>query len=294
MTGPASVVGMWGCFCAVPTLLSENVLLDASAHYCWFSNRLSLASDAPFLLRLILSYTKAILLRFADGFMTPLLPSHGRAHLQPATRATSCTTMQAGGSYADKLRQAQEAKQAASGGQSAAADGASGGGGGGGMPMPSDSESPFPADTLEEIRTAIKILAARLQREKPMSRAEFERFEAAVAIIVEDALPAQELPTQQQVLSPAAAAVTAPPVVSSPESAAAAAAAAAAEKETDMYESEGPAWDPAQGGYGLPAGVENSYVLEGMAEMDPEEYQEALRKKVVSRAQTARRSGAYG
>lgn len=128
-----------------------------------------------------------------------------------------------------------------------------------------------------------------------MTRAEFERFEAAVAIIVEDALPAQELPTQQvpmqQASSPPRAAVSAPPVVSTPAPSVAADAEA---KPMDEYESEGPAWDPAQGGYGLPTGVENSYVLEGMAQMSPEEYQEALRKKVVSRAQTARKSGVYG
>ena len=46
----------------------------------------------------------------------------------------------------------------------------------------------------------------------------------------------------------------------------------------DELESEGPAWDAKKAvQYGLPAGVQNSYVIEDMGKMNPEEYQEALR-----------------
>lgn len=51
--------------------------------------------------------------------------------------------------------------------------------------MPQVAESPFSESLQEELRVAITILAARLQREKPMSRQEFERFESAVGVIVE-------------------------------------------------------------------------------------------------------------
>lgn len=51
--------------------------------------------------------------------------------------------------------------------------------------MPQVADSPFSPALQEELRVAIKVLAARLQREKPMARAEFERFESAVGIIVE-------------------------------------------------------------------------------------------------------------
>ena len=49
-------------------------------------------------------------------------------------------------------------------------------------------------------------------------------------------------------------------------------------KAMDELESEGPAWDAKKAvQYGLPAGVQNSYVIEDMGKMNPEEYQEALR-----------------
>lgn len=51
--------------------------------------------------------------------------------------------------------------------------------------MPQVADSPFSPALQEELRVAITVLAARLQREKPMSRAEFDKFESAVGIIVE-------------------------------------------------------------------------------------------------------------
>ena len=51
--------------------------------------------------------------------------------------------------------------------------------------MPQVADSPFSPALQEELRVAITTLSARLQREKPMTRAEFERFESAVGIIVE-------------------------------------------------------------------------------------------------------------
>lgn len=101
-------------------------------------------------------------------------------------------------SYADKLREAQEAKAAAARGDqaspptppAASASGsasvpASASASASSAPLPQVAESPFSASLQEELRVAITTLSARLQREKPMSRAEFERFESAVAIIVE-------------------------------------------------------------------------------------------------------------
>lgn len=104
-----------------------------------------------------------------------------------------------------------------------------------------------------------------------MSSMEFERFESAVAVIVEDAMPMQELPTQDMPapsMQPAGA-VASPP--RDPD------ASSMTGTTTDEMESEGPAWDPDHVAYGVPAGVKNSYVIENMGEMNPEEYQEALR-----------------
>lgn len=176
-------------------------------------------------------------------------------------------------SYQDKLREAQAArgKQGSPVPPAAASPAMGGGGGTNPSDLPAVAESPFSLEIQEELRTAITILSARLQREKPMSRAEFERFESAVAIIVEDATPMQELQTQAAAppASAAAAAVSAPVVSTPPDSGL---------RTMDELESEGPAWDakaPVQ--YGLPAGVQNSYVIDDMGKMNPEEYQEALR-----------------
>lgn len=152
-----------------------------------------------------------------------------------------------------------------------------------------EPESPFSPPVYEEIRTAITILAARLQREKPLSRDEFERFEAAVAIIVEDALPRQELPTNKGKAQVTDAVVAAPA-----HAAVSNAVRYPARKTGDEIENEGPAWDPASGGYGLPSNTQNTYVIEGMGAMTPHEYQEALRQRVSARARSARDSGSYG
>lgn len=213
-------------------------------------------------------------------------------------------------SYQDKLREAQEAREgkdssvpptpalptplpqmparavagaAAAAAATAAATAASPsvGGGGGGGSVPANSKPPFSPEILEEIRTAITILAARLQREKPMSRVEFERFETAVAIIVEDALPRQELPTVPAALSPTAAyAVPSTPQVALPVQPVPPETSAADGNtfhEFDEYESDGPKWNPEEGGYGLPTGVANHYVIDNMGAMDADEYQDALR-----------------
>lgn len=186
-------------------------------------------------------------------------------------------------SYADKLRAAREAKAAASRGKGSPAPGIraeastpspaptpaapAAGRGGGAAPLPADSEPPFDPHVLDAIRSAITILAGRLQREKPMSRSEFEAFESAVSIIVEDALPMQELPVQAATpAAPAASAVAVPPPP-----------AEAAATSIDLMESEGPEWDP-EGGYGVATGTRNTYVIEGMGAMNPEEYQEAVRR----------------
>lgn len=254
----------------------------------------------------------ALLPNVSDGFMLPQAQPLARSSRPILRRVrTTPTKMQAdeGGakrmSYAERLKAAQAAKAAArvgdqpSGNHSgvmstppsappaAAEMNPQEGGGGGGLPDVAEPESPFSDVVFEEIRTAIKILAARLQREKPLSRDEFERFEAAVAIIVEDALPMQELPAQPAPVAPAATVAAAPaalPVsnVASPN----------LRRTGDDIDNEGPAWD--NKGYGLPSGTQNTYVLEGMEAMTPEQYQEALRHRVSARARAARESKSYG
>ncbi|CAM9528711.1 unnamed protein product [Sphacelaria rigidula] len=257
----------------------------------------------------LIASTAALLPVVTHGFMFPAGQPLARPSRPIRHASRTSTKMQAGPgagdqpmTYAERLRAAQAARAAA---------GAGGGGGGGGQPPASPSrpapptqspgrmrhgeepamaepEIPFSPDVYEEIRMAIKIITARLQREKPLSRDEFERFEAAVATIVEDALSGQELPaTPAAPVPPAAAAYTAPPesnVVSSP----------VLRRTADDIVNEGPAWDPSQKSYGLPTGTQNTYALEGMEAMTPAEYQEALRKRVSARARAVRDTKSYG
>lgn len=198
-------------------------------------------------------------------------------------------------SYAERLKQAKAAKAGGGRGPDASAapiaSAASNalpppGSPAAGEPQFAEPESPFTPTVQEELRTAITVLAARLQREKPLSRDEFDRFEAAVAIIVEDAMPNQEIPIQQQQQQQSGGA--APQVPSARLS------APAQTTQYDDEENEGAAWDPKAKSYGLPTGTVNTYDIEGMGAMSPDEYQEALRNRVSARAKAARSSGSYG
>ncbi len=124
-----------------------------------------------------------LLPRATDGFVPPAAgvvsaapgAAAGRTSSTAARRTARAPPMTMA-SYAEKLKQAQAAKAAAA---------AAAAGGGGDSTMPQVAESPFSTAMQEELKVAITILAARLQREKPMTRSEFERFESAVAMIVE-------------------------------------------------------------------------------------------------------------
>ncbi|CAM9488123.1 unnamed protein product [Choristocarpus tenellus] len=131
-----------------------------------------------------------------------------------------------------------------------------------------------------------------MQRDAPMSVDEFERFEQAVALIVEDALPQQELPSPKvEMPTPK---VEMPPTPQSVASSKVEETVPTSQEDTeDDDESEGPAWDPTQG-YGISPSTTNTYVIEGMGTMDADEYQEALREKVIKRAQEVRETGKYG
>ncbi|CAM9878942.1 unnamed protein product, partial [Pylaiella littoralis] len=251
----------------------------------------------------------------ADGFM----PSVGSLSAPTTRRATapggsSPPPAMMMASYADKLRAAKAAKAAAARGDQAsplpppapaAAAASSVPRGSASAPLPQVAESPFSASLQEELRVAITTLSGRLQREKPMTRAEFERFESAVAIIVEDALPLQELPAQGAPADAAGASAVAAapsPPVAAPRRLVAAQSpvppvAAADSGGSDMDdEVEGPQWDAKKVQYGLPVGARNTYSIDDMDKMSPDEYQAALRqvKKVVNRAQSVRKTGSYG
>lgn len=69
--------------------------------------------------------------------------------------------------------------------------------------------------------------------------------------------------------------------VQSPVPPVTAAAAAAADSGSDDEmddEVEGPQWDASKVQYGLPMGVRNTYSIDNMEQMSPDEYQAALRQ----------------
>jgi hypothetical protein len=58
-------------------------------------------------------------------------------------------------------------------------------------------------------------------------------------------------------------------------------------------EEDGPEYD-GEGGLGLARGTANTYVIPGMDEMSPEEYQKALQQSISNRQKQRKLSGAYG
>lgn len=152
-------------------------------------------------------------------------------------------------------------------------------------PAPAVAPSPFDDDMQEHLSEAISILSRRLQSGEPLSREEFSRFQAAANAIIEDCKEygSNTFKSPEPKRAPARS-QTQPVRTENQES-------------LDSYEgdeeNEGPAWDEDKG-YGVPVGTTNTYVVEGMDKMTPEEYQDAIRQKVINRAQAARKTGRYG
>jgi hypothetical protein len=65
------------------------------------------------------------------------------------------------------------------------------------------------------------------------------------------------------------------------------------QRVTDTSQDEGPAYD-GSGGMGLSKGTVNTYVIPGMDEMSPEEYQVALQKSISDRQKKRQETGGYG
>ena len=61
----------------------------------------------------------------------------------------------------------------------------------------------------------------------------------------------------------------------------------------ETSEDEGPVYD-GKGGMGMAKGTRNTYILPGMDEMTPEEYQAALNQSILSRQKERQASGGYG
>lgn len=62
---------------------------------------------------------------------------------------------------------------------------------------------------------------------------------------------------------------------------------------TDTSNDEGPEYD-GKGGWGMARGTRNTYVIPGMDEMSPEEYQKALQQTIIDQQKVRMGSGGYG
>jgi hypothetical protein len=74
------------------------------------------------------------------------------------------------------------------------------------------------------------------------------------------------------------------------QASATAAVASSSSKILDKSMDEGPMYD-GHGGMGQPRGTVNTYVIEGMDEMSPQEYQKALQESVLERQRQRKNSG---
>lgn len=84
----------------------------------------------------------------------------------------------------------------------------------------------------------------------------------------------QKLPSPASPASPVAAAAVPPRLVvtQSPVP------TADSDEDDEDFETEGPEWDAEKVQYGLPMGARNTYDIDDMEKMNPEEYQAALRR----------------
>ncbi len=62
---------------------------------------------------------------------------------------------------------------------------------------------------------------------------------------------------------------------------------------TDTSDDEGPAYD-GKAGWGMARGTRNTYVIPGMDEMSPEEYQQALQQTIIDQQKVRMGAGGYG
>lgn len=181
-----------------------------------------------------------------------------------------------------------------------------------GMPeeeLPEDGPQLFDDDMLDNMQQSLLILEKRVS-EGPgsVSLLEIEEFQAMTTRILKDMKDKeQERLDDLASAPPAAEALTleaAPAVEPAPAPAAQEesvteippATEVVSNENSDSYhinEEEGTPYD-GTGGMGLASGTTNTYVIPGMDEMSPEEYQKALQKTVSDHQATRKATGVYG
>eukprot|EP00980_Cylindrotheca_fusiformis_P028374 scaffold22596_cov131-Cylindrotheca_fusiformis.AAC.3 len=150
----------------------------------------------------------------------------------------------------------------------------------------------FDDDLVDDMQQVLLTLEKRV-KEGPgsVSLLEVEEFQAMTGRILNDmkekeATRLSELASGSSPVVPAKPAIAsaAPPTVSAPVQMA---------SSNAITDEEGPAYD-GKGGMGLAQGTVNTWVIPGMDEMSPEEYQAAIQKSVSDRQAKRKETGIYG
>lgn len=150
----------------------------------------------------------------------------------------------------------------------------------------------FDEPLIDDMQQVLLTLEKRVN-EGPgsISLLEVEEFHATTSRILIDmkekeAARLSGLSSGSPAAPPAVTAAEAAPELSAPVEIASA-------KEVEDNDEEGPAFDGA-GGFGLARGTTNTWVIPGMDEMSPEEYQAAIQKSVSDRQSQRKEEGQYG
>jgi hypothetical protein len=159
----------------------------------------------------------------------------------------------------------------------------------------------FEDDLLDDMQQCLLKLERRVKNGAgALSLLEVEEFEFATRRILDEMKlnehnrpkPAPAFPNVQVEETPKAAAV-APPAAAAPVAATPPQVQNNNQKVMDISNDEGPTYD-GTGGMGLAKGTTNTYIIDGMDEMSPEEYQKALQKSISDRQARRVREGTYG
>ena len=170
------------------------------------------------------------------------------------------------------------------------------------MAAPMEAPILFDDDLLEDMQLALLAMEKRVKEGRgSLSLLEVEELDARLNRIKNDMRANQhkklERPVQESGQEPVEP--TAPPAtpVQPAQKANVAPGQVVVQPRTsdvmDTSQDEGPAYD-GHGGMGQPKGTVNTYIIEGMDEMDSDEYRLALQQSLIDRQARRRSSGAAG
>jgi hypothetical protein len=155
----------------------------------------------------------------------------------------------------------------------------------------SNDEAPAPTifddAVLEDMQQVLLALELRVkQGPGSLSALQVEELDGQLQRIMDDMRVNQhKKPVRPERTAEAPAAP--PPAAAAPQK------PAASSNQPEFNDEDGPEYD-GEGGMGLSRGTANTYHLEGMDEMSPEEYRDNLQKSVSDRQDKRKQSGEYG